>query len=496
MKFLKSFILIILAVYFVQAQAFSETPNETTVLWERYEYGIPLPKGGYVTSSIDIGYTLDYQNNIQKYFIHLPHSAQKYEETNGKYAFPISVRLSPELLVTCYLETKIIEKKKIQIKVQLQQTDVVYTTLLNPKIEWKWRPVKFTLPWPDGEGLLQTSYIGFLVKNESEVLAHAIFNNNGIYDSRMIEGPIRFQEHWKPLGYQFNVLVETDRNYWHITVALLGHEGVVSSITGFLPLTQEEKIEEVILLSKTQNAADTNTAQNVSDKQLAQAIIFAARSYDIPLHLFVALLFQESRFNVAPYQPDSQFQGIAQMGKDTAKEELDNKYFAIKEGRFLSRDFQLRYQNADGTFNANIKPSEKKWIQYQNNLLYGAAYLRFIFEKTKTAESECYMPGISQEEMWKFVLVFYNLGHNGTYQRWIDAERPNHFNKSFVDQLPLIEEVNHDIYEKVNYAASVYFFKTQLDNKEPNLIQFLISETRDGRASLRSAFIKDFNNKP
>jgi len=424
----------LLLTWFIPS-AFAQVTKEN-YLWEKVSYQLSTPKGMY-TATLDIGYTLTLQNQVQHYVVKAPETIQ-----------------IPGINDIFTVKAEVTSTRQYQVIVTSKNAST--PTITQGTLQWLWQWKEVIYSWPKLEGMNQKVYLGFLVSPQKTITHHTAVHEGKVLGFVGNEGTLTFTNEWPTLNYHYTQLIQFQGQQWIITSTLNETKESTTHIQGILPLTDTEILSEIIEISKSDTA--------ITHPDLAKAILFAAKSYDIPPLLFTALIYQESKFNISDQSGD--IQGPAQVSLTYAVEDCE-------EVCFQSQDFLIRYQK-----NSAVKPSKKLWNRYDQNLLYGAAYLRHLY---LTAHEN--MPQIEEAELWKFLMVWYNFGKGDAENSWISAGRPTQWNKQFAQLLPEGE--------KRDYSGSIFFYFSKLTAGERNLRQF---DAGESNASLRRAFITQFNN--
>ncbi len=344
----------------------------------------------------------------------------------------------------------------------LLATQAVAQGQATPQGQWVQKEVSYD--WPGIEGLTQQMSFGFFVTPQSRVVRQAVSRNGQVYNADPNTGIVVFDDVYPVRRLTFSVHVQFNQNYYRVVISEKGSQKS-KVIDGFLALSDEEILAEIISLSKSDKARESNAQMDVSDFGLSRAILFAAHSYDIPVKLFTALVYQESKFSVGYTSGD--IRGLAQVSYDFAVQECEHAYFK-------SDDFLARVNK-----NAQIRPNKDTWDSVQDNLLYGAAYLRFLYLDgfNRLAKSSQKSLNISQHEYWKFVLVFYNAGigeglraMRAAYAEELKLGQAIVWKPAFEAELAKDKSEEYQK-EKRNYARSIYFYIERLTNGDRNLRQ-------------------------
>ena len=438
------------------AEAGVAEASEDGLLWERVEYQIPTSKG-FFKSILDIGYNLDLQNHISNYRVKIPNNPKQIPNQDDYYVFTAQVPGMSELFT---IRAQVTSERRYRIFVYSPGSTTPYATEGALKWQWQWKTVSYQ--WPKLEGIDVQVSLGFLVNPEKNVIQHAVYRYGQVVGLTSQRGSLSYTENWPATNYQYTTQVHFDGNHYQIIST--HNDGASLETRGILPLTEEEIVTEVIRLSKNDTAITNNASLHVNDLELARTIIFAAKSYDIPLGLFIALIYQESKFDAGDHSGD--IQGPAQVSLTYAIKDCENIYFK-------SRDFKARLQR-----DSTIKPQKADWNQYGDNLLYGAAYLRHLY-----IIAHGNMPEIEETELWKFLMVWYNFGMGDAQNTWEKAGKPTRWNKQFATLLP--ED------EKRNYSGGIFFYFSRLMAGEQDLRQY---DTSERNSSVRRAFVAQFNN--
>jgi len=356
-------------------------------------------------------------------------------------------------------------------------TESVFAQNSTPQGQWRWFTVDYKSPTV---GILTPLQIGYFVTHEQNprILNYVVRRNNENLVRNQDE-LITFSDKWQR-GEElllFTVvvrLVENDR--FIITVYAskqiskdqiepLAVEPAVTN--GRLPLTDKEfEIAQIIAHSKGSEAQENNEKLGVSDVDLARALIFASYYYGVPLYLLVALVCQESKFDAGSTDRTS-IKGIAQLS-GAAIDDVENIYF--RQPHIIEK---IRH-------NPQMRPNRTYLNHYFHNLLYAAAYLDHLHTSVRNL-----MPTAADQEVWKFVCVWYNFGMGAGQNAWEQAGRPIAWNTSFSEHL--------DSGEKRIYSGSIHFYMSKIAEGEKNLFQYHPGMVN---ASQRLNFVRQFNNLP
>ena len=333
------------------------------------------------------------------------------------------------------------------------------------QLRW-WYQTTYKLP--QLQGLSASILIGYFVTHgDRRVFDPVIRVSNK--DLRMDQqGLITFNTSWPWADklLKFTIVAHLEQDSFVITAHGEGEAPGSETVTrGRLPLTIDElKLSNIIAHSKGPEAQTHNEELGVSDVDLARALIFAAYYYSIPLNLFVALICQETKFD-AGSTDRSAIKGIAQLS-GAAIDDVENIYF--RQPHIIEKIKQ----------NPHMRPNRTYWTHYFHNLLYAAAYLDHLHTSVRNL-----MPTAADQEVWKFVCVWYNFGMGAGQNAWEQSGRPLTWNKSFSEHLPSGE--------KRIYSGSIHFYMSKMAEGETHLFQYQPDMVN---ASQRLNFVRQFNN--
>ncbi len=453
----KGVVFTVLLLSWLALPSFAQASDDD-LLWERVEYQIPTTKG-FAKSVLDIGYNLNLQNQISNYRVKIPDNPIQVAHQEGYYIFTTRI---PGMSGLYTVRAQVTSERRYRIYVYPPGSTTPYATEGALKWQWHWKEVNYQ--WPKLESMVVKVFLGFLVNPQQNVVQHAVIHGERFLGYPDERGNLAFSEEWTALNYHYVTEIHFEGSHWQIT-STLKETSESRQVQGILPLTEEEILAEIISLSKNDAAIANNERLTVSDSELARTILFAAKSYNIPVALFTALIYQESKFDVGDNSGD--IQGPAQVSLTYAVEDCENYYFE-------SEDFKSLLQR-----DKTIRPRKADWNFYGDNLLYGAAYLRHLY---LIAHSN--MSTIEEAELWKFIMVWYNFGMGDAQTTWKSAGKPTHWNKKFADLLPEGE--------KRNYSGSVFFYFSKLSVGERDLRQY---DASGRNTAIRKAFISQFNNQ-